>query len=878
MQSTTVVTAMYRLKLSKHPFEEYIKWIHNFFANVPGNVVCFCSNTEKKYIQSAIGNRSNVEIRIRELDSFELANEDWTLFWKNQVTIDPQNKIRGHELYIVWALKQQFVHESIQSNTFESKYFVWCDIGYFRDENKRYQFPCAIEKYAKDKWISSFMINNITFDYEREFMKKEIGIHDNILFLGGCILGDVEGWSIFRSEYLKTLTLFKEKNFFAGNDQMLYIYALNKLHTSMNIDMFTTTDPKFKGYCFGLSDIYGKNGNHPFKIMNILTRDLHCEYKGQLGNLLFILASHIGLANQYKMIVVVPNWVSKHPVLSIILNNVPHRVSDDTNGCVVIGNTNICHSSLTPVFVNENKKILLQSYLQNPDYFRYMKDDLRKCLLPTEESHCNRVMLHIRRTDYAKFPDVYVKNDEIYYTRSIAYMRNKYPGCKFDVFSDDISAVRAYSYLKSDDIEFVNDSGKEPFEVLQMMMRYKQFIIANSTFSWWAAWLANGNTVAPSDWFADTANCPSFVFPLYEVDWVRISNNPFSIQTDIVDLSFLNVGSAKTVYLVKNPPTEKKDGLVLMYVDENTNLLLRNSKPNYVDHIVLKDKVTSDFGIVNSWSQSPPIWIGDIVTEPAAIHRLQDTLQTLFTKPDISIILPIYNTKIEFVMDCLHSIYRQSYRSWELILLDDGSTNQDIISLYKKSSLPKTLIIPMTVNSNLPITLNKGIFFARGEYLARMDADDIMFPHRLEKQIRFMKDNKISICGTLMYMFYEKNFTGLLNYCKNHYDITILNYDYKTYSTPTFHPTVMYSRSFIIDIGSYDDNFRYCEDYELWMRILSKGHTIYNIQEPLLYYRIHGSNFTIVLQDKTSVVKARVIQSLTKIPDPRKYLPHILQG
>lgn len=201
----------------------------------------------------------------------------------------------------------------------------------------------------------------------------------------------------------------------------------------------------------------------------------------------------------------------------------------------------------------------------------------------------------------------------------------------------------------------------------------------------------------------------------------------------------------------------------------------------------------------------------------------------------ISIGLPVYNAE-KFLRDAITSILNQSHSHFELIIMDDGSTDKsiDIINSFNDKRI---VVYQDGVNKGLPARLNEISTLAKGRYLARMDADDIMHPERIEKQLKILEKNSdIDVLGTNAYSIDENN---VIN------GVRMGLYDKpKLIKVKGFiHPTIMAETSWYLK-NSYNENAIRIEDYELWNRT----HNNYNfadISEPLLYYREFGEKYFI---------------------------------
>jgi glycosyltransferase involved in cell wall biosynthesis len=216
------------------------------------------------------------------------------------------------------------------------------------------------------------------------------------------------------------------------------------------------------------------------------------------------------------------------------------------------------------------------------------------------------------------------------------------------------------------------------------------------------------------------------------------------------------------------------------------------------------------------------------------------------SKPLVSVILPVYNAE-KFLKKSVRSVTAQSYKNLEIIIINDCSTdNSGLIleQLQKKDA--RIIILSNETNSGISKTLNKGIEKSNGKYIARMDADDICFNDRIEKQVSFLEENKsIAICGCSFIKIDENGKTvGRVIYPT---DDIVLKAELFFYC-PFAHPAMMMRRTVLNETGLYQD-YAPAEDYELWLRIAEKFQ-VANLADNLVYYRTHSSNSTVVLKNK----------------------------
>lgn len=208
--------------------------------------------------------------------------------------------------------------------------------------------------------------------------------------------------------------------------------------------------------------------------------------------------------------------------------------------------------------------------------------------------------------------------------------------------------------------------------------------------------------------------------------------------------------------------------------------------------------------------------------------------------PLVSILLPVFNGE-KYLEECLKSIALQTYTNWELVIVNDGSIDRsdEIIVAFIKLSKNHVVYINL-VHKGLPACLNIGVKQTKGKYIARMDADDIMLPERLEMQFTFMENNpKIGLLGS--------NVTEI---DKNGNKLRVAKFPLKDNEikrkmlkgSSISHPTVFVRREIFVE-NPYEEIYPSPEDYELWVRLLDKIN-FENLPEALIMKRIHSDQIT----------------------------------
>ena len=207
--------------------------------------------------------------------------------------------------------------------------------------------------------------------------------------------------------------------------------------------------------------------------------------------------------------------------------------------------------------------------------------------------------------------------------------------------------------------------------------------------------------------------------------------------------------------------------------------------------------------------------------------------------PEISVIMSVYNGE-KYLESAVESILSQSFKDFEFIIIDDGSTDKSLDLLKDFQKRDERVKIISRKNKGLVTSLNEGISMAQGEYIARMDSDDFSKPSRLEKQFGYMKENSLVVCGTWAEGI---DSTGVkikdMNYPSKISEIRL----FTLLHNPFIHSSVMFRKDIFEKVEGYKKFFKHIEDYELWTRIVFKYKTG-NVAETLLQYRFHEDQIT----------------------------------
>ncbi len=198
---------------------------------------------------------------------------------------------------------------------------------------------------------------------------------------------------------------------------------------------------------------------------------------------------------------------------------------------------------------------------------------------------------------------------------------------------------------------------------------------------------------------------------------------------------------------------------------------------------------------------------------------------------NVSILMCVYNSDVDLFKKVINSIDNQTYDNFEVVIINDGSTNAELINYLKYlNNRKKYIVYDNYKNEGLINSLNRGIKLCKGKYIARFDDDDISYCDRLKKQVDFLDRNpKVSVVSSYEdIMDEELNLTTTREFPKSEEVNKII-----PFRSPISHSLVMYRKQDIINVGMYEEEYIGCEDYALWLKVLKNGYRIDNIQESL---------------------------------------------
>lgn len=202
----------------------------------------------------------------------------------------------------------------------------------------------------------------------------------------------------------------------------------------------------------------------------------------------------------------------------------------------------------------------------------------------------------------------------------------------------------------------------------------------------------------------------------------------------------------------------------------------------------------------------------------------------------LSVLMAVYkNDNVGYLKESIDSILNQTRKADEVLIVKDGPLTDEIENLLSSYLDPSLRYLALPINRGLALALREGVAACRGEFIARMDSDDICHPDRFRQQLEaFEKDPSVDVVGTSILEFENSPSDGehirelpsggeeLLKYAKRR--------------SPVNHASVMYKRKAVLEAGNYQD-FLWNEDYHLWSRMIRKGFKFKNVKPALLFVR-----------------------------------------
>ena len=229
----------------------------------------------------------------------------------------------------------------------------------------------------------------------------------------------------------------------------------------------------------------------------------------------------------------------------------------------------------------------------------------------------------------------------------------------------------------------------------------------------------------------------------------------------------------------------------------------------------------------------------------------------LKNNPLVSVVMTVYNNS-EFLKESIDSILGQTYKNFEFIIVNDGSTERNVYKILESLSDSRIKVYHKT-NSGVTHSLNLAIGVSKGDYIFRQDSDDYSDLLRIASLVKyFQRTNSKMLCSVSEIVNSDSEIYDRSDYVSN------VNDEIKV-SNPIVHGSVAFSRDLLVKIGLYDDKFPICQSYEMWNRV-SKHTQIEMIPKPLYYFRKYNDSYTAKNEDLNNFYR-KCIKSMYSIDD-----------
>jgi glycosyltransferase involved in cell wall biosynthesis len=214
--------------------------------------------------------------------------------------------------------------------------------------------------------------------------------------------------------------------------------------------------------------------------------------------------------------------------------------------------------------------------------------------------------------------------------------------------------------------------------------------------------------------------------------------------------------------------------------------------------------------------------------------------------PRVSVLMPVHNAQ-RYLEEALDSVLAQSFGDFELLVVDDGSTDGSLAVLRRYAARDHRVRLTSRARTGYLVALNQMLGEARGELAARMDADDVALPGRFARQVAFLDDHPDVVCVGGAFRMIDAEGRLLTTIFPPEADAEIQDLALQGYCSIN-HPSTMFRREAAVAAGGYRPEMMPAEDLDLWLR-LGDSARLANLAEPVLMYRQHDKSVSAVLQD-----------------------------
>jgi len=241
--------------------------------------------------------------------------------------------------------------------------------------------------------------------------------------------------------------------------------------------------------------------------------------------------------------------------------------------------------------------------------------------------------------------------------------------------------------------------------------------------------------------------------------------------------------------------------------------------------------------------------------------------------PEVTVLMSVYNGE-KYLREAIDSILNQTFTDFEFLIVNDGSTDRTV-EILRSYDDPRIKIVDNEKNIGLTKSLNIGLMIARGEYIARMDADDVSAPERLEKEVEFLETHRdYAVVGSFAKILNEDS--EVISFMDRPIEDAQIREFFRR-DNGIAHGSAMIRMRCLLDVDFYDESIARAQDYDLWLR-LSEKYKLANIPEYLYMWRKHNENIEAkyIKEQKISVVLAMVKNNIVDVEQATRLFINLL--
>ncbi|HWE02304.1 MAG TPA: glycosyltransferase [Tepidisphaeraceae bacterium] len=226
--------------------------------------------------------------------------------------------------------------------------------------------------------------------------------------------------------------------------------------------------------------------------------------------------------------------------------------------------------------------------------------------------------------------------------------------------------------------------------------------------------------------------------------------------------------------------------------------------------------------------------------------------------PAVSVVMPLYNTE-RHLAAAIDSVLAQTFADFEIIAVDDGSTDGTLDILRRYESRDRRVRVLSRPNTGIVGALNDGLAMARAELIARMDGDDICLPGRFRKQVDYLAAHPECVLVGSQVLLIDPEGSPICAHLQTRYTHEEIDHDHLNRGWPMVHPAVMMRREAVDRVGRYREKYKWLEDHDLFLRLAEIG-KLANLPDTLLRYRLHFQSVCHTRHDVQGPLKLALYQ------------------